>query len=72
MIPMAKEVVAQLFRAAQTNPMLREKLNQALTIEQFVKQAKSYGYDFTLEEWQTMTGFAVEEVPGELSEIPGL
>ncbi len=69
---MAKEVVAQLFRAAQSNPMLRDQLNQALTIEQFVEKAKSYGYDFTIEEWQTMTGFAVEEVAGELSEIPGL
>jgi predicted ribosomally synthesized peptide with nif11-like leader len=68
----AKEVVAQLFRAAQANPTLREQLNQALTIEQFVEQAKSHGYEFTIEEWQTMTGFAVEEVAGELSEIPGL
>jgi predicted ribosomally synthesized peptide with nif11-like leader len=66
---MAKEVVAQLFRAAQANPTLREQLNQALTIEQFVEQAKSYGYEFTLEEWQTMTRFSVA---GELSEIPGL
>lgn len=69
---MAKEVVAQLFRAAQTNPMLRDHLNQSLTIEQFVESAKRYGYDFTIEEWKTMTGFAVEEVAGELSEIPGL
>jgi predicted ribosomally synthesized peptide with nif11-like leader len=69
---MAKEVVAQLFRAAQTNPMLREQLNQAPTIEQFVEQANRHGYEFTIEEWQTMTGFAVEEVAGELSEIPGL
>lgn len=69
---MAKEVVAQLFRAAQTDPGLRERLNQAETVEQFVAMAKSYGYDFTIEEWQAMTQFAVEEVPGALSEIPGI
>jgi predicted ribosomally synthesized peptide with nif11-like leader len=69
---MAKEVVAQLFRASQENPNLREQLNQATTVERFVEMARGYGYDFTLEEWQAMTQFAVEEVPGELSEIPGL
>ena len=69
---MAKEAVAQLFRAAQANVTIREQLNNAPTAEQFVELAKSYGYEFTLEEWQTMTRFAVEELPGELSEIPGL
>jgi predicted ribosomally synthesized peptide with nif11-like leader len=69
---MAKEVVAQLFRAAQVNPTLRDRLNQATTVEQFVHMANGQGYDFTLEEWQSMTRFAVEEVEGELSEIPGL
>jgi predicted ribosomally synthesized peptide with nif11-like leader len=69
---MAREAVAQLFRAAQANPTLRHQLNQAASVEQFVQQAKTFGYDFTLEEWRTMTGFAVEELKGELSEIPGL
>jgi predicted ribosomally synthesized peptide with nif11-like leader len=72
MIVMAKETVAQLFRAAQANRILREQLNTALTIEQFIEMAKNYGYEFTLEEWQTMTRFSVEELQGELSEIPGL
>ncbi len=69
---MAKQVVAQLFRDSQVNPTLREHLNQAPTLEQFVERAKNYGYEFTIEEWQTMTRFAVEELAGELSEIPGL
>ncbi len=69
---MAKEAVAQLFRAAQANPSLREHLNQSASIEQFVEMAKDYGYEFTPEEWQAMTRFAVEELAGELSEIPGL
>lgn len=69
---MAKEAVAQLFRAAQGNPSLREQLNQAPNVEQFIEMAKDYGYDFTLEEWQNMTRFAVEEVEGQLSEIPGI
>lgn len=69
---MAKEVVAQLFRAAQANPTLRDQLNQAPTIEQFVEMARRYGYEFTIEEWHSMTRFAVEELEGQLSEIPGL
>lgn len=69
---MAKEAVAQLFRAAKADPTLRDRLNQATTIEQFAEMAKSYGYEFTIAEWQSMTGFAVEELAGELSEIPGL
>ncbi|XHX77664.1 MAG: Nif11-like leader peptide family natural product precursor [Stenomitos frigidus ULC029] len=68
---MAKEVVTQLFRAAQADPALREQLNQAPNIEQFVALARSYGYEFTLEEWQSMTGFAVEELEGQLSDLPG-
>ncbi|MBD2072883.1 Nif11-like leader peptide family natural product precursor [Phormidium sp. FACHB-592] len=68
---MAKEVVTQLFRAAQADPALREQLNQAPNIEQFVVLARNYGYEFTLEEWQSMTGFAVEELEGELSDLPG-
>lgn len=69
---MAKEAVAQLFRVAQANPPLREHLSTAVSIEQFIEMAKTYGYEFTLEEWQSMTGFSVEEIPGEVSEIPGL
>ncbi|MBW4519990.1 MAG: Nif11-like leader peptide family natural product precursor [Scytolyngbya sp. HA4215-MV1] len=69
---MAKEVVAQLFRAVQADSTLRERLNQAATIEQFVEMAKTYGYEFTIEEWQSMTGFRVEELESQLSEIPGL
>ncbi len=69
---MAKEVVTQLFRAAQADPVLREQLNQAPNIEQFVALARSYGYEFTLEEWQSMTGFAVEELEGQLSDLPGV
>lgn len=69
---MAKEVVAQLFRAAQANPTLREQLNQAPNIEQFVVLARSYGYEFTIEEWQSMTGFAVEELESQLSDLPGV
>lgn len=68
---MAKEAVAQLFRAAQVDIALREKLSTAPDIATFVAIAKSYGYEFTVEEWQAMTQFSVEELEGELSEIPG-
>lgn len=64
---MAKEVVAQLFRAAQANPALREHLNQAPDLEQFVALAASYGYEFTVNEWQAMTGFTVEELDSQVS-----
>jgi predicted ribosomally synthesized peptide with nif11-like leader len=69
---MAKEAVAQLFRAAQVDTALREKLASAPDIETFVALAKTYGYEFTVAEWQEMTQFSVEELEGELSEIPGL
>lgn len=69
---MAREAVAQLFRAAQVNPSLREELNKSTTVEQFVERAKGYGYEFTPEEWRSMTQFSVEELAGELSEIPGI
>jgi predicted ribosomally synthesized peptide with nif11-like leader len=69
---MAKEAVAQLFRAVQVNPDLRDELNEAASIEEFVTRAQTYGYEFTVEEWQAMTGFVVEELEGNLSEIPGL
>ena len=69
---MAKEAVVQLFRNAQTDPTLRDRLNQAATLEQFVELAKSSGYEFTIDEWKAMTGFAVEELESQISEIPGL
>ena len=69
---MAKEAVAQLFRAAQIDTVLREKLSTAPDIQTFVDLAKTYGYDFTVEEWQAVTQFSVEELDSELSEIPGI
>lgn len=69
---MAREEVVRLFRAAQANPALKEQLNQAPNPEAFVKMAEECGYHFTLEEWQEMTRFSVEELKGELSEIPGI
>ncbi|MEE3718875.1 Nif11-like leader peptide family natural product precursor [Tumidithrix elongata RA019] len=69
---MAKEQVAKLYRAVQANPELKEKLNAAPNLEQFVLMAQQAGYDFTVEEWKEMTNFSVEELEGKLSEIPGL
>ncbi|MBE9031471.1 Nif11-like leader peptide family natural product precursor [filamentous cyanobacterium LEGE 11480] len=69
---MAQQTVAELFRAAQANSNLRNALNQASSIEKFIEMAKDYGYDFTLAEWKAATGFSVEEIQGELSEIPGV
>ena len=69
---MAKEAVARLFRAAQVDTELREKLRAAPNLQAFVEMAKTYGYDFTVEEWQEVTQFSAEELKGELSEIPGL
>jgi len=69
---MAKEDVVRLFRETQANPALRETLNTAPNPEAFVKLAGQYGYSFTLEEWQEITRFSVEELEGELSEIPGI
>jgi hypothetical protein len=34
--------------------------------------AQEYGYQFTVEEWQKATGFAVEELKCHVSEIPGI
>ncbi|MCU0570217.1 MAG: Nif11-like leader peptide family natural product precursor [Oculatellaceae cyanobacterium Prado106] len=69
---MAREQVVQLFRAAQTDLRLREKFNTAPNIEAFVLMARQYGYEFTIEEWKQTTGFAVEELECQVSEIPGL
>ena len=69
---MAKEAVTQLFRAVQRDPNLKEKLNTAPTAQAFVEMAKNHGYDFTVEEWQDVTSFSVEEMESKLSEIPGI
>lgn len=69
---MAKEELIRLFRNVKTDPQLKQKLNSAPNPEAFVKMARDIGYDFTLEEWQAVTGFQVEEFEAELSEIPGL
>jgi predicted ribosomally synthesized peptide with nif11-like leader len=69
---MAQENVAKLFRAVQQDQNLRNQLNSAPNIEAFIEMAQKQGYDFTIEEWQQMTGFSVEELEGELSEIPGI
>lgn len=69
---MAREQVARLYRAAQSDSLLKAKLNQAPNLESFVEMAKAEGYDFTIEEWQQMTNFEVEELKCNLSEIPGI
>jgi predicted ribosomally synthesized peptide with nif11-like leader len=69
---MAREQVARLYRAAKTDSLLKAKLNQAPDLESFVEMAKAEGYDFTIEEWQQMTNFEVEELKCNLSEIPGI
>ncbi|MCT7948235.1 Nif11-like leader peptide family natural product precursor [Ancylothrix sp. C2] len=69
---MAREEVVRLFRSAQEDPALRERLNTAANPEMFVQMAKELGYDFTVEEWKQVTGFQVEEFKANLSEIPGL
>lgn len=69
---MAKENVVKLFRRVKTDSQLKEKLNSAPSLEVFVQKAQEYGYDFTLEEWQEVTSFKVEELQCNLSEIPGI
>ncbi len=69
---MAKTEFARLFRAAQTDPLLRNQFNTASNQEEFVRMAQECGYDFTVEEWQEMTGFNVEELQCDVSEIPGI
>lgn len=69
---MPQQEVVRLFRAAQSDQKLRDRLNAAPDIEAFVKAAKKSGYDFTENEWKAATGFAVEELKCELSEIPGI
>jgi predicted ribosomally synthesized peptide with nif11-like leader len=69
---MAKEDVARLFRAAQNDPNLRAQLNTAPNVAAFLEQAAQMGYRFTEAEWREMTRFSVDELKGELSEIPGI
>lgn len=69
---MAQQEVTRLFRAAQANSKLREQLNSAPNLETFVQLAQGQGYRFTVEEWQAMTNFSVEELECQLSEIPGI
>lgn len=69
---MAKEQVVKLFRAVQTDASLRDQLNAAPDLDALVQQAQTLGYSFTLNEWQEVTGFAVEELECKLSEIPGI
>ncbi|MDY6902921.1 MAG: Nif11-like leader peptide family natural product precursor [Cyanobacteriota bacterium] len=69
---MAVQEVTRLFRAAQANPNLREQLNTAPNAETFVEMAREQGYEFTVDEWQKATRFAVEEFKADLSEIPGI
>lgn len=69
---MARDQVARLYRAAKTDSLLKAKLNQAPDLESFVEMARAEGYEFTIEEWQQMTNFEVEELKCNLSEIPGI
>ena len=69
---MTKEDVVKLFRKARKEPALKGQLNRASTPESFVQMAQELGYYFTVEEWQEVTGFQVDEFNCDLSEIPGL
>lgn len=69
---MAKTEFARLFKATQTDPLLRNQFNAASNHDEFVRMAQEHGYNFTVEEWQEMTGFNVEELICEVSEIPGI
>ncbi|MEA5421233.1 Nif11-like leader peptide family natural product precursor [Spirulina sp. CCNP1310] len=69
---MAKIEVKRLFQAAQADPSLRDRLNEAPNPEAFVEMAQALGYDFSVEDWQEMTRFAVEELESFVSEIPGI
>lgn len=69
---MAKTEFARLFRATQSNPLLRNQFNTASNQEEFVRMAREQGYDFTVEEWREMIGFNVEELKCDVSEIPGI
>jgi uncharacterized protein YmfQ (DUF2313 family) len=69
---MAQQEVARLYRGAQSVPGLRDKLSTAKDLAHFVQMAHEFGYQFTIDEWQKATGFTVEELACEVSEIPGI
>ena len=69
---MAKQDVLELFRKVQRHPQLMQNLHHVTTPEQLIEVAEELGYSFTIDEWKAVTGFQIEELPGELSEIPGL
>lgn len=69
---MTKEAVVKLFRATQSSPDLKKRLNSSPDLEAFIAKAKTYGYEFTAQEWKEVTSFTVEELKGDLSEIPGI
>ncbi|WP_072619306.1 Nif11-like leader peptide family natural product precursor [Spirulina major] len=68
---MAKTEVKRLFQAAQQDPSLRDRLNTAANPEAFAAMAQELGYDFSVQEWEEVTRFAVEELESHVSEIPG-
>ncbi|WP_017324342.1 Nif11-like leader peptide family natural product precursor [Synechococcus sp. PCC 7336] len=69
---MARENVVKLFRAARNDAQLQDKLSRASDLATFVRIATSNGYEFTADEYRQATGFSVEELECELSEIPGI
>jgi predicted ribosomally synthesized peptide with nif11-like leader len=68
---MAKTEVKRLFQAAQQDQSLRDRLNTAVNPEAFVAMAQELGYDFSVQEWEEVTRFSVEELESHVSEIPG-
>jgi predicted ribosomally synthesized peptide with nif11-like leader len=69
---MAQHEVVRLFRSAQVDSDLRDRLQSAPDLAGLVHIAQQRGYQFTAQEWQQATGFAVEELDCQLSEIPGI
>jgi len=69
---MAARDILELFRESRKQPELRQELERAQTLEQLIAIARGRGYSFTQDEWYATTGFQVEELPGELSDVPGL
>ena len=68
----AQENVVRLFRAARSDRQLQDQLSLASNLDAFINIAVSNGYEFTADEYRQATGFAVEELECELSEIPGI
>lgn len=67
---MTRERVAKLYREIQLNQGLFDTLNTAPSPESFVSIANQRGGVFTFKERQEMTQFSVEELEGNISEIP--